>query len=535
MAASIPPTPIASMPSEPAAHVCESDPAIVAPGLPNRCMCTGCETPLPALENHSPNRWQADRRNRWSAMLSSSVCSRLWSTYWAETSVRTLSRPSASSSSMTMVPVASWVSVWSIRSPISSPGVMSPQTRCEEMSFCVTVRAMVRTLQPWAGLRGWQAGRLLRGSGRSAAFSPDKRGGRGADRGGVDTRGGELFRGGRRRGHGAHRQLPDRRYWQAAGGEGVEHGVAEPALRPVVLRGDDVARLVCRLAQRDRVDGLDRVRVDDPCRDAFGLQPLRGGQRLVHGDARRHDRDLVTWRGAQCPAAADGEVLAGPVDDRGAATGGPQVADPLAIGHRGGEASRLVRVAGIQHGAAVCGAERREVFQRHLRGAVLADGHTRVRAHHPQAGPADRGHADEVAGAGEEGSEGGGVRLPAPCLHAHRGGEHLLLGDVALEETFRVGAGEVSGPRRVAHLAVEHDDVGPGLADGRQRLAERGACRLLAAHLVGRQAELARAEPVRALAVRGPRHVHADGARAAELGDRRAGVGQRLAVKALLV
>ena len=61
-ATSSPPTPIASMPSEPAAGVCESDPTIVLPGIPKRCMCVGCDTPLPGLENHSPNRWAAVRR-----------------------------------------------------------------------------------------------------------------------------------------------------------------------------------------------------------------------------------------------------------------------------------------------------------------------------------------------------------------------------------------------------------------------------------------------------------------------------------------
>ena len=61
-ATSRPPTPIASMPSEPHAGVCESDPIIVLPGLPNRCMCVGCETPLPALEYQSPKRRHAERR-----------------------------------------------------------------------------------------------------------------------------------------------------------------------------------------------------------------------------------------------------------------------------------------------------------------------------------------------------------------------------------------------------------------------------------------------------------------------------------------
>ena len=54
---------MASMPSEPAAQVCESEPASDAPGRPKHCMWTGCETPLPGLEYQTPNRWHADRRN----------------------------------------------------------------------------------------------------------------------------------------------------------------------------------------------------------------------------------------------------------------------------------------------------------------------------------------------------------------------------------------------------------------------------------------------------------------------------------------
>jgi hypothetical protein len=59
-ATSRPPTPMASMPSEPAAQVCESDPTMLLPGLPKRCMCVGWDTPLPGLENHRPKRPAAD-------------------------------------------------------------------------------------------------------------------------------------------------------------------------------------------------------------------------------------------------------------------------------------------------------------------------------------------------------------------------------------------------------------------------------------------------------------------------------------------
>jgi hypothetical protein len=43
--------------------------------------------------------------------------------------------PSCSNSSITIVPVVSCVSVWSIRSAISPPGVSSPSSRCEAISL----------------------------------------------------------------------------------------------------------------------------------------------------------------------------------------------------------------------------------------------------------------------------------------------------------------------------------------------------------------------------------------------------------------
>ena len=48
-------------PRDPAAGVWLSDPTIVLPGMPKRCMWVGWETPLSGLEYQSPNRWQAER------------------------------------------------------------------------------------------------------------------------------------------------------------------------------------------------------------------------------------------------------------------------------------------------------------------------------------------------------------------------------------------------------------------------------------------------------------------------------------------
>ena len=141
MATSRPPDPIASIPMAPAAGVWESEPAMVAPGRPKRCWWTGWDTPLPGRENHRPKRSQADLRNRWSSGFLLSSWMRLWSTYWVDTSVLTRSRPMASSSSITRVPVASWVSVWSIFSAIGSPGVISPSTRWSSMMVRATFSA----------------------------------------------------------------------------------------------------------------------------------------------------------------------------------------------------------------------------------------------------------------------------------------------------------------------------------------------------------------------------------------------------------
>jgi len=140
MATSMPPEPMASIPMAPAAGVWLSDPTIVLPGTPKRSWWTGWLTPLPGRLNQIPNFRQALRRKRWSSGFLLSSWMRLWSTYWAESSVRARSSPMASSSSMTSVPVASWVRVWSIRRPISSPGIICPSSRCDSISFCATFR-----------------------------------------------------------------------------------------------------------------------------------------------------------------------------------------------------------------------------------------------------------------------------------------------------------------------------------------------------------------------------------------------------------
>ena len=108
-----------------------------------------------------------------------------------------------------------------------------------------------------------------------------------------------------------------------------------------------------------------------------------------------------------------------------------------------------------------------------------------MRPGHREVGAADGRHADEVVGAAEERGEGGGERLPSAHLHPDRHGDHLLLGDVGLEEPIRHrGLGEQLGVRAVADLAVDRHDLATRPAERHERVAERLARRLLRARLV---------------------------------------------------
>jgi len=189
-----------------------------------------------------------------------------------------------------------------------------------------------------------------------------------------------------------------------------------------------------RRPQRGRIGGLDRVRVDDPGGNTVLGEQVGSRQRLVHRHARRDERHLVVGRLAQHPAAADLETLSWLVDDGRVAPADAQVADAFEVRHRPGQPRCLVGVAGAQHGTAVHGAHRGQVLEAHLGRAVLADRHSGVRAGQPDAGPAHRRHPDEVKRPGEEGRERGRVGDPAAHLHPDGRGEHLLLGDVELEE-----------------------------------------------------------------------------------------------------
>ena len=72
---------------------------------------------------------------------------------------------------------------------------------------------------------------------------------------------------------------------------------------------------------------------------------------------------------------------------------------------RGGS---LIRVAGIQDRTPADGPHHRDVFEAHLRRAVLADADPAVGADQMKGSVRKRGHADLVERPGEEGRERGG-------------------------------------------------------------------------------------------------------------------------------
>ena len=203
----------------------------------------------------------------------------------------------------------------------------------------------------------------------------------------------------------------------------IQHGVAQPALREVVLDGDDCPRLARRRHQRAGVHRLERVQVDHARVDSLGCQRIGGLDRFVEGDAGSHQGDGVVVRAAHGAAAANVERFARLVDDRRFLARGPHEDDPAAVGSLREQGGCLVRVRWIEDGAAVHGPQRGKVLQGHLRRPVLADAHPGVRSRQHDVGAADRRHAHEVVGTRQECGKGGGERPPATDLEANCVGE----------------------------------------------------------------------------------------------------------------
>ena len=123
---------------------------------------------------------------------------------------------------------------------------------------------------------------------------------------------------------------------------------------------------------------------------------------------------------------------------------------------------------------------------------------------------------------------------PLP-LQAHRGGDHLLLGDVHLEVALGVGVAEVLAVGGVRHLAVKGHHVASRVPQGLQGGPVGLARGHFLAQLEGGPVAPRRVEAVRLAVPLRRRHPHAEVTRTAELLDRLLGLLERLAVLAGLV
>ena len=209
-------------------------------------------------------------------------------------------------------------------------------------------------------------------------------------------------------------QARDRRMLVQAG-ERREHGFAEAALRPVVLDGHDARRSPRRRRasrpRRSASPSSSRRRAPRSPRPASASAAASASPTVMPAPT------IVTSsssdeRSTRLPPTANSS--SGAVDDRRRRSGRPQVGDALQLGHRGDELRRLVR---RRTGRGRC-CRRRPASWRDPR-APSARGRPRRwrrrRGSRQSAivAAADGGHADEVVGAGQEGGEGGGERLPA--------------------------------------------------------------------------------------------------------------------------
>src|ERR1700730_18514234 len=79
-------------------------------------------------------------------------------------------------------------------------------------------------------------------------------------------------------------------------------------------------------------------------------------------------------------------------------------------------------------------------------------------------------HTNEIIGAREERSEGRGERYLMAHAHANSRRHKLLLRDILLEESFRIGFGKLFGIRGIADFAIQSNHVGVSRAQRLERI-----------------------------------------------------------------
>ncbi len=235
--------------------------------------------------------------------------------------------------------------------------------------------------------------------------------------------------------------------------------------QPVLLGG---------LAQGATVDGLDRVQVDHPDRDALAAERLGGGQRLVDGDARGDDGQPVLARRRAAPCCRRsgtppwGRRSPGSRRGRCAGTGcRPGRPSRRRVSRSGWRRTGTARSSRTSPGTSP-GPPAPSGRARPGRSATPACEPTRLMPE-PLIEAMRTKSCARVRNAANVEAYGTQPRVG----HPDGGGDQLLLGDVALEVAVGVFLGEELGAGGVADLAVQGDDVAAGGAERGERLRRR--------------------------------------------------------------
>src|SRR5258708_25994382 len=136
---------------------------------------------------------------------------------------------------------------------------------------------------------------------------------------------------------------------------------------------------------------------------------------------------------------------------------GAHIDDTVVIGHLRYQLRGLISIAWIEHSATKNSSRHRQVFECHLRWAILANRDPGVRAAQANIGARDCSHANEVIGTREECRKGRGKRDFVAHTHTDRRRHHLLFSNVHLKEAVLEGLVELVSIGRIAYLTIQCD------------------------------------------------------------------------------
>ena len=228
----------------------------------------------------------------------------------------------------------------------------------------------------------------------------------------------------------------------------------------MLLNGDNLAGLLCCLADQLLIQRLDGVDVDDPCINAPFFQQLAGLDRLGHHQAGGHNGDVLAV--AQDNALAQLEVVGlGIVKDRNRHSAKAQI-DRANIGRRRADRRSGLDVVGrVDDDHARDGAHQGNVLTALMGCAVFSNRNTRMGRtdFDVQVRVTDRVAHLLKGAAGGEHRKGAGKRDHARRGKARCYAHHVALGDAAVDEAFRAHLFKGSCLGCARKVCVQHNQI----------------------------------------------------------------------------